>query len=450
MRRARLLLVASVGASLAAGLPAPAHASAVGHRIGARLAHSPFRHGGGAIAVYDQTARRMLYAHRASAPMLPASNMKLPLSIALLGTLGERHRFHTRLATVGRVRHGVLHGSLWLVGGGDPSLATMRYAGAAFHGLPGRLPVLVRQLRRAGVRRIRGAVLGDDTRFDARRTGRAWTAAAWGDCSPISALLVNEDLPRPGYAPFPGEPALHAARMLRRVLVRSGIAVDGGAGRGHAPRRTRTLAQVGSPPLAALVHEMNLTSNNLFAEVLLKDLGSRRGLGTSARGAAVVRRYLASVGVPLSGFRMADGSGLSRDDRMTARGLALLLARADGRPYRATLRASLPRAGETGTLEHRLLLPSTRGRVVAKTGTLIDASTLSGYARTRNGHRVTFSILLNRSPFDLTAAWALEDRIVAAIATSAPTGAAAPRATAAPPADPQPRARRWPHLNWPR
>jgi serine-type D-Ala-D-Ala carboxypeptidase/endopeptidase (penicillin-binding protein 4) len=171
---------------------------------------------------------------------------------------------------------------------------------------------------------------------------------------------------------------------------------------------------VQSPPLAQIVAWMGRVSDNFTAELLLKQIGAESGqVGTSAGGAAIVRSTLADAGVPLTGVRLVDGSGLSSLDRLTARALAGILRAAwadpDVRPY---LTAALPVAGISGTLHDRMRTPPARGNVQAKTGTTSLASALSGYVK----KRYVFSVLQNGSPVSSFWARKAQDRFASLLA----------------------------------
>jgi D-alanyl-D-alanine carboxypeptidase/D-alanyl-D-alanine-endopeptidase (penicillin-binding protein 4) len=148
--------------------------------------------------------------------------------------------------------------------------------------------------------------------------------------------------------------------------------------------------------------------------MLLKTLGSHvAGRGTTRAGAAVVRRELALLGVPLDGVRILDGSGLSYDDRLTARALAKLLVAVWNDPVlRRPFVGSLAVAGVNGTLEDRLERSPARWRVRAKTGTTSISSTLAGYV----GQRYAFAILMNGHPVPTESARASQDRFVELLA----------------------------------
>jgi D-alanyl-D-alanine carboxypeptidase/D-alanyl-D-alanine-endopeptidase (penicillin-binding protein 4) len=161
---------------------------------------------------------------------------------------------------------------------------------------------------------------------------------------------------------------------------------------------------------------MDRESDNFTAEMLLKQLGlSELGRGTSAAGAAVVTQTLSEAGVPMTGVRIVDGSGLSQLDRLTANALGSLLqiARADPAVGPALL-GSLAVAGVNGTLQHRLQKAPARGRVLAKTGTTATASSLSGYA----GSRYAFAVVQNGHPLSYWWARRAQDQFAQILAGS--------------------------------
>jgi PBP4 family serine-type D-alanyl-D-alanine carboxypeptidase len=227
---------------------------------------------------------------------------------------------------------------------------------------------------------------------------------------PLSALVVDRGW-RAGRAV--ADPPLAAAAMLDRMLKARGIeARDARTGRAR-PDAVR-LAKVDSQQLSHLLKSIDSDSDNFAAELVLKAIGREAlGKGTSAAGAAVVRRDLAAVGVPLAGVRVVDGSGLSRANRVTARELsALLVAIWNDPKVRPYVRDALAVAGVSGTLAHRLQHTHVRGRVRAKTGTTNIASALSGYV----GERFAFVVVQNGSPVATWAAREAQDRFVQALA----------------------------------
>ena len=127
----------------------------------------------------------------------------------------------------------------------------------------------------------------------------------------------------------------------------------------------------------------------------------------------MISDVLLEAGVPMTGVRIVDGSGLSRLDRLTANALATLLEKAWADPtVQPTLAAALPVAGVNGTLEDRLRKPPARGRVIAKTGTTDEASSLSGYVP----DRFAFAILQNGHPLSWWWARRAQDRFAQVLA----------------------------------
>jgi serine-type D-Ala-D-Ala carboxypeptidase/endopeptidase (penicillin-binding protein 4) len=295
----------------------------------------------------------------------------------------------------------VWRGDLYLKGFGDPTLNSLQ------------IDRLATQIAALGITRVDGRVLADESWFDAVRTAPGWKAVFFlNECPPLSALVVD----RAFYDHHTAlQPAIAAAGRLRRLLRKHGIA-SGPVGPGRAPESALALAQVESKPLPQILSEMDRESDNFTAEMLLKDLGAETGAGgTTAAGAAVVRRALAADGLPLTGVRIVDGSGLSLDDRLTAGLLADLLVRAwRDDDLHASVWNALPVAGVTGTLEDRLQRRPARGAVRAKTGTTDLASALSGYVR----DRYVFAVLQNGRPVATSAARKAQDRFATALASA--------------------------------
>ena len=395
----RLACLAVAAACLAAVAPASsAGPSDLGTRLSEALA---VPHAGvtAALAV-DLATGETLFSRRQQLALVPASNEKLAVTYAALVVLGPAFRIETTVLGDGQLIDGVWHGDLVLKGYGDPTLTS------------GDLRRLAAQLRDGGVRRVTGAVLGDESFFDSARVGPSWKPGFYGNESPpLSALTVDRTFYR---GLMSAEPALAAASGFRGALLRTGIRVGGPAGIGRASGAAFPLASVNSPPVSVLVRWMNRDSDNFMAELFLKQLGATDGgPGTSARGAALVRATLAAGSVPLTGVRLLDGSGLSPSDRLTAGALVGILEAAWRDTHvRKAFVDSLPVAGLTGTLADRLRRPPARGRVVAKTGTTSTASTLAGYVR----RHYAFAVLNNGRPVDTDSARRAQDRFALVLA----------------------------------
>ena len=352
-----------------------------------------------ALAVDLETGRVVLDVNARRA-LAPASAEKLAVSFAALRVLGTGYRFRTEVAGDGELVGSIWRGDLYLVGFGDPTLAISD------------LEALAREVRAWGVRRVTGRIVGDETHFDANRAAPGWKPRFLGqESAPLSALSVDEVELRGA-----NESAAAAARAFRAVLVRRGVAVRGGAVAGRRPAEVVPLAQDLSEPLAQIVRLMNRESDNFVSEMLLKELGaSVARKGSTAAGAEVVLQVLGEAGVPTSGVRIVDGSGLSRLDRLTATCLVgILRAGASDPAIRDVFITSLAVAGVSGTLERRLDRRPTRGRVIAKTGTTSQASALAGFVR----RRYVFAILQNGSPVPYWSARAAQDRFVTVLARS--------------------------------
>ena len=234
-------------------------------------------------------------------------------------------------------------GSLVLKGNGDPTLSRAD------------LRALAAQVKALGIRSVTGGVSGDESAYDTRRIVAGWKPSFFIDESPpLSALVV--DRARVGSV-VTRTPALAAATAFRDALRKAGIAVDGPVRTAAAEEWSELLGSVSSPTLGAMVRFMDRESDNFTAEMLLKQLGlAELDRGTSAAGATVVMQTLAAAGVPMTGVRIVDGSGLSRLDRLTANALGSLLKVAWADPVvRPALLSALPVAGVNGTLQHRLL-----------------------------------------------------------------------------------------------
>ncbi len=353
----------------------------------------------GAVAI-DLHTSSTVFSHNAQRSLLPASAEKLPVSFAALKILGPRYRFRTEVVGLGTRRGRVWRGNLWLVGYGDPTLGRSD------------LDRLARTFAATGIRRVAGRVFGDDSHFDARRDALGWKSSYLGiESRPISALSVAE-------AQLTGVngSAIAAARAYVAALAQRGISVTGSSGSRQAPADALSIAFDLSEPLSSVLRRVNGESDNFAAEMLLKELGATQSeQGSSVEGARVVRAALRAANVPLGGVRIADGSGLSRFDRLTADALASMLRVGASDPaIGKAFVSSLAVAGVSGTLERRLAARPTRGRVIAKTGTTFRASALAGFV----GRRYVFAILQNGDPVPYWTAREAQDRFVTALARS--------------------------------
>jgi D-alanyl-D-alanine carboxypeptidase/D-alanyl-D-alanine-endopeptidase (penicillin-binding protein 4) len=353
-----------------------------------------------AAVALDLTTGTAVFGRNAGLSLAPASNEKLAITYTALETLGPSFQIETDVLGQGQLVGSIWRGSLVLQGHGDPTLSHVD------------LSRLARQIRAAGIRKVAGPVLGDESFFDSRRTGPGWKPSFYiNESAPLSALTVDRTWFHTHHS---GAPAAAAAALFKDALRAQGIAVTGRATRGTATADAQQLAQVLSPPLAQILQFMDRDSDNFTAELLLKQLGTIGGaVGTSTGGAVQVRTTLAEAGVPLTGVRIVDGSGLSTLDRLTARAIVGILQAAwDDPAIKTAFVSALAVAGRSGTLKDRLRTPPARGVVVAKTGTTSIASALSGYVR----QRYVFSVLDNGNPVSYWWARRAQDRFATVLA----------------------------------
>ncbi|HEV7132512.1 MAG TPA: D-alanyl-D-alanine carboxypeptidase/D-alanyl-D-alanine-endopeptidase [Gaiellaceae bacterium] len=399
--RARALV-----AAVLAALVAPAAASAAPGALQPlleRALHVPHVSlAASAASVVDLSTGQAVYSRNASLPLQPASNEKLAVTYAALTALGPSFRIETDVLGAGRQDGPTWQGDLVLKGYGDPTLSSSDLA------------VLARAVRADGITQVSGRVLADESWFDTRRTAPGWKASFYIEESPpLSALIVDRGLVghRTSY-----DPALAAAQLFQHALTRAGVRVSRPAAHGVADDSAVPLASVDSPPLSAIVRWMDRVSDNFEAEMLLKELGAVQAeSGTTAAGIGVVAGLLTQVGVPMSGVRLVDGSGLSLLDRFTANALVSLLTAMWNDPgVRPELLASLPVAGRSGTLAHRMRHTAAAGVVLAKTGSTDHASALSGFV----GDRYVFSVVQNGWPISWFWARAAQDRFATVLAAS--------------------------------
>ncbi|MFO0585690.1 MAG: D-alanyl-D-alanine carboxypeptidase/D-alanyl-D-alanine-endopeptidase [Anaeromyxobacter sp.] len=229
------------------------------------------------------------------------------------------------------------------------------------------------------------------------------------------------------------EPALYLGHSLARLLELRGVKVTGRIRTGQAPAGARLVHVASSDTLAEVVRRLNKTSNNFVAEQLLKTLGAevKGAPGSWPKGVAAVEEFLAEAGVPRGGYVMKNGSGLNDANRFSARQLVTVLRAMYARfPLAAEYVASLPVAGRDGTLRFRLDGTEAADRLRAKTGTLENVTSLSGYVQTAGGRTLAFAVLANDFSGRASGAARGVDAIAGALAASGGGAAAIDAAVA--------------------
>ena len=359
-----------------------------------------------------------LYAANLDAEVVPASVTKLLTAVAALDTLGADTRLRTSVRASGPRVGGVVTGDLWLVGGGDPVLGTNAWASQMARRASSytSLDTLADRVVAAGVRRVSGRVVGDETRYDAVRYVDTWPErlVTDGEVGPLSALVVNDGFRVRGHPGVPfGDPPAEAARLFARLLADRGVTVTGRPAAGTAVAEAVDIAMTDSPPVAELVHAMLRDSDNGTAELLLKEIGFRTfGVGSTAAGARGLEDALRRGGVSMDGVSIADGSGLSDAARLTCRAVTGLLTRRSPDLY-----PRLPVGGRDGTLARRFV--DIGGAIRAKTGSLDGMAALAGYAENASGATLSFAYIVNGLP-DGASARRLKDELARAIVSTPP------------------------------
>lgn len=428
------------------------------------------------IVVEDGESGRVLYERNADTPLRPASNQKLvTLAAAILG-LGPDYRHRTELRAAGPVAGNRLFGDLHLIGGGDPNLSRRFQDPSQPASDVPILIEWAQTLLRRGIREIRGDLVADDRFFDRELWHPDWEKAdhAKWYAAEVSALNLNDNCvdiefhagakPRVQLIPPTGwlevssdlsatsdrkkhvygvsrsfgsnavtvrgrlwtgagvgrteitvhDPALFFATALKESLARAGIRLTGKVRRVKDGEQAKgELLACHESPLPLTLSICGKRSLNLYAECLLKTLGRETaGEGSWKAGAKAVTAVLDKAGATMPKAVIADGSGLCRANRLTARGLTRLLAVMARSPHDNLYRSCLAAGGIDGTLRRRFRKLPAGCRVEAKTGTLRDTSALSGYLiKPGKTAPLRFAILMNDTP----GARRLQDRIVAAL-----------------------------------
>ena len=366
-------------------------------------------------------ARRLVFEQEPRKALIPASNLKILTASAALRRLGPSTRIETPVMAAAMPVNGVVEGPVWLVGNGDPLLYTDDYT-ASLENKPAhtRFEDLAQAVADAGVREIRGGVIGDETRYDTQRFIPTWKRGyiTDGDVGPQAALVVND-----GYTAWQPRkalterPAVHAAQVLTDLLRGRGVVVGGEPTAGTTPTSaTARVAHVSSLPVAEIVGEMLRESDNNTAELLIKELGRRfGGSGTTQAGLDILRRTLADGGLAVDGLVTVDGSGLDRGDRASCQLLMDALAAAGPE---GDLAKGLPVAGRTGTLATRFRGSPVVDRLQAKTGSLDGVTALTGYLDGTRGGDLGFAYIANGLPVPTDRlGQSMQERLGAVLAT---------------------------------
>ncbi|WP_052866025.1 D-alanyl-D-alanine carboxypeptidase/D-alanyl-D-alanine endopeptidase [Streptomyces niger] len=371
-------------------------------------------------SVMDVATGREVFASRPDRTATPASTIKLGTAVAALTALGPDHRFTTKAVQDGRTKDGTP--KVVLVGGGDPTLtARTPTKGTPAAQRPAALGDLAadtaRALKKRGTEKV--TLRYDDSLYE----GPVLHPIGPNEnLAPITALTADEGrLDDSGHGPAPRatDPSAEAARAFADDLRAHGIHVTGGTEDADARRTATRLAAARSLPLSSIVERMLTHSDNDIAEQLARQTAVATGQPTTFKGGGrAVQRTLGQLRIPVARTAFEDGSGLDRDDRVSARLLShvLLFAAAPDHPELRPVLTGLPVAGFTGTLESRYADEAAgAGAVRAKTGTLTGVNTLAGTVVDADGRLLTFAFMTNGASDGIAAQQSL-DRLASAVA----------------------------------
>jgi D-alanyl-D-alanine carboxypeptidase/D-alanyl-D-alanine-endopeptidase (penicillin-binding protein 4) len=379
------------------------------------------------VSVRDMVTGDALYDHGGAVGTIPASTTKLTTAAAVLAARGQAYTITTRVVA------GANPGEVVIVGGGDPTLSAGKnafYPGAA------RLDLLAARVRKAlgGTRPT--TVIVDGTLYGGPVYEPGWDSdiPTSGFAAPATALMIDggrlSPKGTPGYAERSSTPDLAAGRAFAKALglpataVATGKAPEAAAATASPtpPAPGTTLGSVESPPMIRLVEFMLRDSDNVLAEALDRQVALARNQPASFAGAAKsVTALLGELGLDTTGLVLADGSGLSRTNRIPPALLTALLAKAarTDRPALSGIFAGLPVAAWSGTLGDRFQgtgAKNAAGSVRAKTGTLTGVHAMAGLVTTAEGRALSFAILSDRVSGPGEAAQQGIDRIAATLA----------------------------------
>jgi len=354
----------------------------------------------------------------------PASTMKILTAGATLEFLGPSFQFETQLLTDGAVKNHVLNGSLYMKADGDPSFNASD------------LYLFLEAIQKLGIKTIHGNLVIDDSNFSDIHTlnMRSWAqTSSPGNCP----LFVNVDPPA-NLAPY-SRSWLKAKKRLRRLLdlnddyviyqnmvepdlwtgldflqllKKAGISVSGKVKRGSIPDEAQVMGRV-LTPLTKVIHDMLKSSNNFYADMMIRNLASQSGERPAnvQAGMQFIYHFLDNVGVSRDDYSLNSGAGFTHRSYITAGALSSVLNHLQEQPEISSIFFSaLPVAGMDGTLKYRMRRTEAQGKIHAKTGYLGRAISryklrdgvvaLAGFATPSDGKTLTFVFLYNgtRSP----------------------------------------------------
>lgn len=386
------------------------------------------------FAVYDPKTNKIISSYNAESAFVPASTTKLLTTETALDLLGTKFRWITQLEYSGEINeNGTLEGNIYIVGSGDPSLGTGK-AGAAKYG--DIINDFIAAINAKGINKVNGDIIIQNALFKENKNMNLPENIVWMDYNnyylPVGSTKDidprNEKLISKSNNPFKNNKSFfyvspyikkivyadqyaginyttklpdapyYLANALRSNMIKRGLSVSGAVIAKTAdivPEPRKLLTAYKSPTLGEIVTDTNKRSDNALAEALLRMVGfQKKGDQSIESGRAVVVEHLANIGFDLNGLNYHDGSGLSRNNKVSPISHVKYLTSLMKSDYYQDFYNSLPVGGQDGTLK-KMFLGNGYGLVHAKTGTLRGVKTLAGYLTTKKGKTLAFSLLIN-------------------------------------------------------
>lgn len=325
-----------------------------------------------AVLIIDLATGRTVASHNEDKPLIPASIMKCITTAGLLEQSGPDKRYITEVGYSGEIRDGVLNGDLLIKGSGDPSLNS-KYISDNND--------ICREtadaLQRLGVHRITGSIKVDETVFSGPACPPSWQSADLPHSYGTGQHGLNFEDNSIGKKSIsnPGEKFKY---RMESVLRSYGISID----YLYSPDAERdnkgtVLLNHASVPYDEIMRSCMMRSDNQYAESMLRTIAVNKGeKGSTTEGARINTEYWKNKGMPMAGVRIVDGSGLSRENRVTANFMGGVLKKMSGNPYYASF---FPLAGQEGTLKNFLVETPLEGYVAMKTGSMNGIQCYAGY-----------------------------------------------------------------------
>ncbi len=320
------------------------------------------------LMVYDLTADSTVYTYNHRQRLRPASTMKLLTAITALDRLGADYQLRTSLYITGRIAGNTLIGNVICVGGMDPMFDRTD------------MQAFVSQLRQMGIATIQGRIVGDTSFKDADRLGEGW---CWDDDNPVLTPLLCDRKDT-------------FVEQFTAELKRGGITVSAQGAAANQPRATRRLVGTRSHSVGQVLVDMMKESDNLYAESMFYQLATltNNKTATAKLAASQVRQTIQRAGLQPGDYRIADGSGLSLYNYVSAElEVAFLRYAWQHEQVYIPLYDALPIAGLDGTLKSRMQKGRAIDNVHAKTGSVSGISSLAGYCTSAEGHQLAFCII---------------------------------------------------------